>query len=256
MDNKELYEKFDWSSLKEEHLKSKIIRILEVIPSDVSSIVDIGCGNGAITNSLGKKYDVTAVDRSEHALKYVTTKKVRASADNIPLEDHQYDMVFSSELLEHLPDDILKGTISEFKRLSKKYIFITVPNNENPDKLSIKCPECQYVFNSPNHLRSFTPKSFELLFPEYKIQQTFTFGKQVRYYNPFILKLKRQFTPHSSWIPYFWIPKNKRKTICPHCEHIFTNDYKFNPLATFFDITNVVISPKKSYWLFILLEKK
>jgi len=256
VDNKEVYEKFDWSSLKHEHLADKIKKIIDVIPSDVDNIIDIGCGNGVITNVLGNSFDVTAVDRSEEALQFVETKKINASADQIPVDDNNFDLVFSSELLEHLEDDVFNKTISEFKRLSRKYIFITVPNDENPDKLSIECPDCNYTFNSPNHLRSFKKDDFRRLFPEYEILDTFTFGKKVRYYNNTLLKIKRRITPSTSWIPYYWIPEEKRKKSCPKCEHSFQYGYKFHPIATTLDITNAIISPKKPYWLFVLMKKK
>jgi len=255
MDNKELYEKFDWSSLKEEHLRDKISQIFNNIPPYVTNIIDIGCGNGVITNELSKKYDVTAVDRSQAALKFVNTKILNSSSDNIPLEDDKFDMIFSSELLEHLTLDVLKGTISEFKRLSKKYIFITVPNDENPDKLSIACPKCNYKYNSPNHLRSFNTKNLSSLFPEYKMINTFTFGKKIRYYNKYILKLKTSISPSKSWIPYYWMPKEKRETTCPSCETTFINPYKFNLLSFGCDLLNIVVSPKKPYWLFMVFEK-
>lgn len=165
-------------------------------------------------------------------------------------------MVFSSEMLEHLEENILNSSIAEFRRLSKKYIFITVPNDENPDKLSIKCPKCNYIYNRPNHLRSFNEESVGKLFPEYDVIESFVFGKKVRYYNPIILKFKRKYTPSGSWIPYYWISKNDRQTNCPSCEHSFRYDYKFNPFTFVLDIINVVISPKKPYWLFVLLRKK
>ncbi len=256
MDNKEVYEKFDWSSLKHEHLKDKIKKVHDSIPVDVNSIIDIGCGNGVITNVLDASYDVTAVDRSESALSFVKAKKVKAGADDIPLKDNGFDMVFSSELLEHLDNETFTKSIVEFKRLAKKYVFITVPNGENPDKLSIKCPECNYIFNSPNHLRSFKTKDFVNLFPEFELLQSFTFGKSVRYYNNSILKIKKKITPSNSWIPYYWIPREKRNKSCPSCEHQFSYDYKFNPISTSLDIFNAIISPKKPYWLFVLMKKK
>ncbi|NOX84451.1 MAG: class I SAM-dependent methyltransferase [Chlorobi bacterium] len=256
MDNKTIYEEYDWSSLKESVLKEKIQKVMELIPQDVQTIVDIGCGNGVITNILGQNYNVTGVDRSEYALSFVETQKIQASADKIPLPDHSYDLVFSSELLEHLDDKVFENSVKEMKRLSKKYIFITVPNDENPDKLSIKCPQCSYLYNSPNHLRSFKSHDFYSLFPEYEMISIFTFGKKVRYYNPFLLNIKKKISPSQSWIPYYWMPKTKRKTICPNCEHEFYNQYKFNLFATSIDILNVLISPKKPYWLFVLMEKK
>lgn len=256
MDNKTFYEKYDWSALKEPALRPKIEQVLKRIPEEVKTIVDIGCGNGVITNVLGEHYQVTAVDRSEHALSYVTTKKVLASADKIPLPDHSFDLVFSSELLEHLEDEVFRNTIREMKRLSKKYIFITVPNEENPDKLAIRCPNCGYDYNSPLHLRKIKMSDFADTFPEYNIVDSLTFGTRVRYYNSGLLSFKKKLSPASSWIPNYWMPKNKRATSCPKCEHEFENTYKFNPVATGIDLINVVISPKKPYWLFILMEKK
>jgi SAM-dependent methyltransferase len=255
MDNTEVYDKFDWSKISYNFLKGKIDIILNLIPKDVKTIIDIGCGNGVITNQLAKHYDVTGIDRSENALKTVETSKLVASADSIPLGDYSFDMVFSSELLEHLDDDLLKGTVSEIKRLSNKYIFISVPNNENPNKLSIGCPKCNYIYNSPNHLRNFNPEKLHALFSEYKLIKTITYGKKIRYYNNNILKLKIKLSPSKSWIPYFWMAKGKRKTTCPNCEHTFENSYKFNLFATTCDLLNAVISPKKPYWLFAIFEK-
>ena len=256
IDNANIYEKFDWLALNETHLKEKIVKVVELIPEDTKTIVDVGCGNGVITNVLGQKYEVIGVDRSEYALSMVKTKKVKASSENIPLPGHSFDMVFSSELLEHLEDGVFQNTIQEFERLTKKYILITVPNSENPDKLLIKCPSCQFIYNSPNHLRRFNADDFIKLFPNYRLLKQFSFGKNVRYYNSHLLNIKKIVSPAQSWIPYYWMPENKRKTICPKCEHEFKNRYRFNLFATFIDILNVLISPKKPYWLFVLLEKK
>jgi SAM-dependent methyltransferase len=256
MDNKTVYENFDWESFKSEALNGKIEKVIESIPFDVKSILDIGCGNGLITNQLANKYEVTAVDRSEQALKFVKTKKIQASASNIPLNDNSFDLVFSSELLEHLPDDILNGTVSEINRLSKKYIFITVPNNENPDKLLIQCPECKYIFNSPNHLRSFDVNKLKSHFPDYKLINTFAYGKKVRYYNRKITYLKRNLVPSKSWLPIYWMPKEKRNTTCPSCEYKFENPFKFNIFSFGLDMLNIIVSTKKPYWLFAVFEKK
>lgn len=255
MDNKIIYEQHNWEQLDTSRLAPKILKVLENIPADVRSIIDIGCGNGVITNELGKKYQVLGVDRSRRAIEFVNTPKLEASCDAIPVEG-PFDMVFSSELLEHLPDQVFYDTIKEFKRLAGKYIFITVPNGENPDKLSIRCPSCGYIFNRPNHLRSFRVQDFNKLFPEYTIIRSFTFGKKVRYYHPLLLNLKRKISPATAWIPYYWIPRTDRHAICPRCEHPFFCPWRFHPLAFAVDVANVLVSPKKPYWLFVLMEKK
>ena len=256
MDNSKIYERYNWEALKVADLKEKAELTHDLIPSSIKSILDVGCGNGAITNYLAEYYDVTGLDRSENALKFVNGKKIQASADAIPLADHSFDLGFSSELLEHLEEDVLLKTVSELKRVSREYILISVPNDENPGKLSIKCPDCRHVFNSSNHLQSFTPDKFKLIFPEYELVAHTMTGKKVRYYNRFLLKLKLKFSPSTAWIPYFWISKEKRNAFCPACENEFNYSYKLNVIASMIDILNVIISPKKPYWLIVLLKKK
>lgn len=256
MDNIALYEKFNWEALKAEDLREKATLIHSLIPVDVKTVLDVGCGNGAITNYLADYYSVTGLDRSEKALEFVKTNKILASADAIPSKDNVFDLVFSSELLEHLEEEVLQNAVKEIKRVSKSYILISVPNAENPGKLSIQCPECNYVFNRPNHLRSFTKGSLSALFSEYELITSKVSGKKVRYYNPGLLHLKLRFTPSKSWIPYFWIPESKRQTFCPSCENEFSYPYKSSLIASFLDLVNVIISPKKPYWMIVLFKKK
>ncbi len=255
-DNKKIYGEKAWTNLTHNILAPKISFLKEIIPDEVRSIIDVGCGNGVITNELASHYDVIGIDRSSEALANVKTQKIEASCDHIPLPDASADLVFSSELLEHLDDEVYANTVSEIKRLTKKYILITVPNQENPDKISIQCPKCNYLFNRPYHFRSFNIHKFEHDFSEFNILKHFEFGKRVRYYNPAILKIKLSISPAISWIPYYWIEKGKRDTMCPSCEHEFTYAYKFNLFAFLCDVVNVVISPKRPYWMFVLMEKK
>ncbi len=102
MDNKVLYEKFDWSKLKEKHLKEKRKKILDNIPSDVYSIIDVGCGNGVITNVLGKKYKATTIDRNKKAFEFIETKKDKANRDNFQLGEKAFNMIFSNKLFEYI----------------------------------------------------------------------------------------------------------------------------------------------------------
>ncbi len=256
MDNKIVYDKFDWEQLKAENLQKKITIIKDFIPEDVKTIIDIGCGNGIITNALSDIYDITGVDRSETALKFLKTKKILANAENIPVEDNSFDMVFSSEMLEHLEDNTLSLSISEMKRLSKKYILISVPNAENPKKNSIECPKCKHIYPRSYHLQSFNLNKISKLFSEYEVVKSVTAGKKVRYYHPLILSIKHRFSPSKSWIPYYWISDKQRQSICPKCENEFTFPYKFHLIATTCDLVNITLSKKKPYWLIILLKKK
>jgi SAM-dependent methyltransferase len=255
-DNEKVYNNLNWQDLTQDVLRDKIEIILNTIPVDVKTILDVGCGNGAITNVLGTRFDVTGLDRSDEALKSVQTKKVKAKSTSLPFGDNSFDLVFSSEMLEHISAEDFDKTIQEIKRTSAKYIMISVPNAENPEKSLIRCESCGYIYNRSYHFRGFTTNSLRILFSEYKLCTAKAFGKKVRYYNPILAKLKHKISPAISWIPYYWTPLSKRNTTCPNCEHEFVYKYKFNLMALFCDVLNVIISPRKPYWLLEVFEQK
>ena len=257
MDNRNYYENFNWEQAKlEEKLKDKIDLVRSLIPKDAITIADVGCGNGVISNGLNEHFNVVAFDRSFNALKYVKTKKINASADYLPIKEHSFDLVFSSEMIEHLPDEVFYKAIEEFKRISKKYIFLTFPNDENIEKQLTKCPKCGYEFNKSYHLRTLNIDIIKNLFPEYKILRTAEYGMKVRDYNKILTKIKHKFTPSNSWIPKYWTKNISRETMCPNCGNKFEIPYKFNFFAFMIDMLNILISKKRPYQLFILLEKE
>ncbi len=257
MDSLEYYEKFDWDNAKlDQKIRNKISLIIDAIPNEVKSITDVGCGDGTISNKLDEKFNVTAIDRSFNALKYVKTKKIQASADQLPVKSNSTDLVFSSEMIEHLPEDIFVNAVVEIKRISRKYIFLTFPNNENIEKQVTRCIKCGYNFNKSYHLRSININTIKHLFPEYKVVTQFEYGMKIRDYNRVLSTLKHKLTPSTAWIPSFWTPNQKRTTMCPNCGHEFEIPYKFNLLAYSFDILNILISKKRPYQLCVLLERK
>lgn len=136
-----------WGKALTEAERERISVTLSFIPKSVKTILDVGCGDGRITNELVKYYDVFAIDRSREAIKYVNSKKSLASADQMPFKDHLFDLVLSSEVIEHLPGKILNKTIEEIQRVSKEYIIISVPFNENLYANSTKCNNCGHLFN-------------------------------------------------------------------------------------------------------------
>ncbi len=156
------------------------------------------------------------------------------------------------------PDTIFYKAIDEFKRVSRKYIFLTFPNNENIEKLTTQCPECKYIFNKSYHLRTLNAEFIKNLFPEYNIIDQFENGTKVRQYNTFISRIKHKYAPPISWIPNYWTKGNDsiRATMCPSCGNSFHIPYKFHPISTFCDLTNILITKKIPYQLCILLEKK
>jgi len=192
--------------------KMRLKEILDNIPDDISSILDVGCGNGFIVNNLKKinKYKkLVGLDISLEALKFVQTEKRQGSIENIPFEDKSFDLVVCLEVLEHLPEKIFQKGILELQRVSKKYILITVPNSESLERSLVVCPNCFCWFNPSFHMRSFDKNKLNNLFNQSKPILIKEIGPMLKVDNYPLLLL----------YPYYSIKKTRIPSIaiCPQC---------------------------------------
>ena len=140
-----------------------------LIPQDTSSVLDIGCGDGRITNLLSpSERFVVGCDISRTALLNVHAHRVRASIDRLPFKNSSFDAVTIFEMLEHLPHDTLLLGLSEVKRIALKYVLISVPYCERRWSQAVRCAQCGQVYNAYGHLQSFSMKRlYRLLMPEF-----------------------------------------------------------------------------------------
>lgn len=193
----------DYDSADQASMRLQAIR--NFIPADVHSILDAGCGNGLITNELVELYDVCGIDSSAEALKYLKCPSQQASVTLIPYPDKRFDLVMCNEVLEHLDDKSLQKAIAELKRVSAKYLLISVPDREQLTKLHTRCAQCGLVEHPYGHLQSLSlAKLNEYLAPGFSHQQHLVFGPPTLDFIPWLLSVKQQackqwFSPYAGW---------------------------------------------------------
>jgi len=151
--------------------RERITKTIELIPPDVRTILDLGCGNGAFLNSLPDVYQAVGLDSSQEALKYVKTKAIHGDVAALPFESGSFDLVTCLEVLEHLPFGVFERALSELQRVSKKYIIISVPNNEGLDYYLVICPACRCWYNPHRHVRSFNSEKLKDLFEQFVLAE-------------------------------------------------------------------------------------
>lgn len=185
-----------WNRYEEDTVEiRRAVITIDLIPIDVKSVLDIGCGNGIITNRINKPLTV-GIDFARTPLKNLKTHAIQCSINSLPIKKRKFDLVIVTEVLEHLEDIVYSKAISEIKSLDSKYILITVPYNENINLNFCKCEICGNLFNSCHHRRIFDENSFQEVFPEYNV-------KIIKYEtyrvppNVFLLKLKQKFGAYS-----------------------------------------------------------
>jgi SAM-dependent methyltransferase len=165
---------------------------LAMIPSDVQSVLEVGCGNGRVANMLSGHYRVTGTDISHRALSHVVKRKVQSSSSWLPFKDHSFDLIICCDVLEHLPTDVLRHAVAELQRVSTRYLLIGVPHREQTADAHARCLDCGSINHIYGHLRSFTTKSLNELFPSCDVVATRFTGERRPYINPLLLACRQR----------------------------------------------------------------
>jgi 2-polyprenyl-3-methyl-5-hydroxy-6-metoxy-1,4-benzoquinol methylase len=107
----------------------------ELLTEDISNkkLLDAGCGTGWFSRVAAERgANVTSMDLGDNLLAKVALKcsseRVVGSILNIPLSDNDFDIVISSEVIEHVPDPL--RAMQELYRVLKPggIMILTTPN--------------------------------------------------------------------------------------------------------------------------------
>ncbi len=112
-------------------------QISEIRKLEASSILEIGIGNGLVSNYLKKRgLKVTTMDIDER----LNPDKV-GSVLNIPFPDEYFEVVACFEVLEHLPYEDFSKALSEIYRVSNKYAVLSLPDCTKAYRVDIQIPK-------------------------------------------------------------------------------------------------------------------
>lgn len=104
---------------------------------NVESILDVGCGNGRyMTHFSRKSCLVVGIDINKDILIKTRNGKnlVVADAHFLPFRDSYFELVFSTDVIEHLINPL--HALSEMYRVSKDRIYVCTPNKLCPVDMS------------------------------------------------------------------------------------------------------------------------
>jgi SAM-dependent methyltransferase len=208
-DNPEVWSKEAWRQREGDRERARLAA--EWFPGDVCSVLDVGCGNGVYTDLPEPNRFKVGLDMSRAALQNLRAPRLLADASRLPFDDGSFDAILSMEMLEHLPEDVYQGVLSELKRVARKYILITVPYNERLKYNTVICPSCGKIFHPYHHLRQYQVKDIKTLFGS-EVQLTrFTSLVPVRREAlPFLWNMIRVYQHrHGKNFP--------NKVVCPRC---------------------------------------
>lgn len=153
------YEREDlWNRPVDPANRDRIAATLRLVPDDAASVLDLGCGQGVVTNHLSPRVKTTAFDLSAEALGKVDPRaaRVQGSGLQLPFRDKSFDLVLASEVIEHFPDAQQAAILAEIARVARRYILIGVPADEDIAGATVVCAQCGTPYHVNHHYRSYS----------------------------------------------------------------------------------------------------
>jgi ubiquinone/menaquinone biosynthesis C-methylase UbiE len=114
-------------------------QLKEIVPrTDISNLLDIGPGSTFLRDTLHTfrpELDYKSLDMAPDQ-----EPDFLGSVTKIPLPDNTYDAVTAFQVLEHIQFSDFEVALEELKRVSKKYVFISLPHNVPSFDIQFKFP--------------------------------------------------------------------------------------------------------------------
>lgn len=115
-------------------LPLKFSQALQYLPTDVSSLVDLGGGVGHLFDAIKAAHspiEYLLAEKSKSALaeaqsRQVPNRELDIDAGPLPFTSNSFDVAFLSDVLEHVRNPW--ALLAEASRVSRKYIYIYGPN--------------------------------------------------------------------------------------------------------------------------------
>lgn len=154
------------NALYQKHLERYLDKMFAyLISTGARNVLDVGCGEGIVYRAMrergwigqwtGFDYSAEAVEFAKHASPEADWRQ--ASADEIPFPENSFDLVFSSQVFEHLPNP--EGPLRECARVAQKWLLLSVPLEPIFRCLTWASVKLR-IGQDPGHVNFWTPTAF------------------------------------------------------------------------------------------------
>ena len=143
-----------------------------------TNVLDLAAGTGKLTGALlDAGLRVTAVEpldgmRAQLEAAFPDVRALTGSAEAIPLEDASVDLVWCSEVLEHVPDTA--GLLSEARRVLRTggRLLVTTPSHDLPRRALIALARFEHHCDPlGQHVRFYSRRTLARVLDEFAFEE-------------------------------------------------------------------------------------
>lgn len=107
---------------------------------DANRVLDFGCGSGyAVRKMRARRREWLGIELSESAYKQFLHEPYFYVGTLEQFPDNHCDMVYSTEVFEHIPEDEVDEVICQLSRIVKRCAFLTISLRPSSDNNSYHC---------------------------------------------------------------------------------------------------------------------
>lgn len=146
-------------------------RAREISGTRKLKVLNVGVGDGWLERKcIQQGWDTYSLDPSAATISKLAEESIQGKVGHveaIPFADECFDVVFCSEVIEHLSTEQIRQGLNEINRVLKSAgrLLGTVPFNENLFEGRVICPECGNVFHRIGHQQTFDLDTLRAVFP-------------------------------------------------------------------------------------------
>jgi hypothetical protein len=185
--------KLDMNSVITPREVDRIARTVAAVPSDATSCLEVGFLDLRVTEKLAEKVDVVSVDLPREVRDRKSYRLAFADIQRLPFRDRAFDLAFCTEVLEHLPQDVLSQGCNELQRVTSKYLLVTVPFRQRVWNELFRCRYCGQESNTMGHLHYLDQQKLDSFFPEMQIVGRQLMGELLGYAPDWLYAAGRNF---------------------------------------------------------------